>query len=104
MKTQQTIQERLASPEVVSKIRDWLKRNKHESRLALAEHLCKELALKDPRGKLRLAGVQKALRVLEAQGYWRLAKLRGVYGRAGKRGEWRVRWLSRVGCQGVWSK
>jgi len=82
MKTQQTIQERLASPEVVSKIRDWLKSNKHKSRLALAEHLCKELALKDPRGQLRLAGVQKALRVLEAKGYWRLAKLRGVYGKS----------------------
>jgi len=82
MKTQQTIQERLASPEVVSKIRDWLKSNKHKSRLALAEHLCKELTLKDPRGQLRLAGVQKALRVLEAKGYWRLAKLRGVYGKS----------------------
>src|SRR3990170_3205056 len=82
MKINQTIQERLASPEVVGKIRDWLKRNKHESRLALAEHLCKELALKDPRGKLRLAGVQKALRVLAAKGYWQLAKLRGVYGKS----------------------
>ena len=80
MKINQTIQERLASPEVVGKIRDWLKRNKHESRLALAEHLCKELALKDPRGKPRLAGVQKALRVLEAKGYWRLPQRRGVYG------------------------
>lgn len=80
MKNTQTIQEQLASPEVVRKIRDWLGRNKHERRLALARHLCEELALKDPRGKLRLAGVQKALRVLEAKGYWRLAKRRGVYG------------------------
>ena len=80
MNTEQTIQERLANPEVAKKIRDWLKRNKHEARLALAKHLCKELGLKDPRGKARLAGVQKALRVLEAKGYWKLAKLRGVYG------------------------
>lgn len=81
MKTNQTIQERLASPEVIRKIRDWLRRNKHERRLALARYLCKELALKDPCGNPRLAGVQKALRVLEAKGYWQLAKLRGVYGK-----------------------
>lgn len=80
MKTQQTIQERLANPEVTKKVRDWLKRNKHESRLALARYVCEELVLKDPRGKARLAGVQKALRVLEAKGYWKLAKRRGVYG------------------------
>jgi hypothetical protein len=80
MKTHQTIQEQLASPEVVRKIRDWLGRNKHERRLALARYLCEELGLNDPRGKARLAGVQKALRVLEAKGYWRLAKRRGVYG------------------------
>jgi hypothetical protein len=67
MKTEQTIQERLASPEVLRKIKDWLRRNKHESRLALARYVCEELVLKDPRGKSRLAGVQKALRVLEDQ-------------------------------------
>ena len=81
MKTHQTIQEQLASPQVVRKIRDWLGRNKHERRLALARYLCEELALKDARGKPRLAGVQKALRVLEAKGYWKLAKRRGVYGK-----------------------
>ena len=80
MNTNQTIQEQLASPEVVRKIRDWLGRNKHGRRLALARHVCEELALKDPRGKPRLAGVQKALRVLEAKGYWQLPKRRGVYG------------------------
>jgi len=80
MRTNQTIQERLASPEVVTKIRDWLRRNKHKARFALAKHLCQELALKDPRGQPRLASVQKALRVLETKGYWRLPKRRGVYG------------------------
>ena len=80
MRTNQTIQERLASPEVVTKIRDWLRRNKHKARFALAKHLCQELALKDPRGQPRLAIVQKALRVLETKGYWRLPKRRGVYG------------------------
>ena len=80
MKTNQTIQEHLASPEVVRKIRDWLGRNKHEGRFALARHLCEELALKDACGKPRLAGVQKALRLLEAKGYWQLPERRGVYG------------------------
>lgn len=79
MKTNETIQERLASPEVVTKIRDWLRGNKHGTRFALANHLCNELALKDPRGQPRLAGVQKALRVLETKGYWRLPKRCGVY-------------------------
>ncbi len=81
MKTHQTIQEQLASPEVVSKIRDWLAGNKRKRRLALARHLCEELELKDWRGKPRLAGVQKALRVLEEKGYWKLPKRRGVYGK-----------------------
>src|SRR5512145_694000 len=79
MKIHQTIQERLASPEVGTKIRDWQRRNKHGTRFALANHLCNELALKDARGKARLAGVQKALRVLETKGYWRLPKRREVY-------------------------
>ncbi|HEY4697754.1 MAG TPA: IS4 family transposase [Gallionella sp.] len=80
MKTNQTIQEHLASPQVVSRIRDWLGRNKDKGRFALARHLCAELALKDPCGKPRVAGVQKALRVLEAKGYWQLPQRRGVYG------------------------
>jgi Domain of unknown function (DUF4338)/Transposase DNA-binding len=82
MKTHQTIQEQLASPEVVSKVRHWLEGNKRKRRLALARYLCEELALRDGRGKPRLAGVQKALRVLEDKGYWKLPKGRGVYGKS----------------------
>lgn len=81
MKTHQTIQEQLASPEVVSKIRHWLEGNKRKRRLALARYLCEELALRDGRGKPRLAGVQKALRVLADKGYWKLPKGRGGYGK-----------------------
>src|SRR3972149_6969272 len=84
MKTNQTIQEHLASPQVVSMIRDWLGRNKDKGRFALARHLCAELALKDPCGKPRVAGVQKALRVLEAKGYWQLPQRRGGYGEGGE--------------------
>jgi hypothetical protein len=82
MNTNQTIQEHLASPDVVRRINNWLGRNKQGSRFALAQHLCEELPLKDPCGKPRLAGVQKALRVLEAKGYWQLPKPRWAYRRS----------------------
>jgi hypothetical protein len=73
-------------------VRKWLHNNKGKGRLALARHLCEELDLKDRSGKPRLAGVQKALRVLEA--------MEG----AGNRGGWIVRFLSPAGCRCGWSK
>lgn len=72
MSTPQTIQEQLASPTIVTAVRDWLQHNKGKGRAALARHLCQQLALRDRLGKLRLAGVLKALRVLESRGRWRL--------------------------------
>ena len=72
MKSRQTIQEQLSSPEAVAMVGHWLRENKSEGRRALARHLCEELDLKDHWGKPRMAGVQKALRVLEAKGYWQL--------------------------------
>jgi hypothetical protein len=50
IKTNQTIQEQMASPEVVRETRDWLRMNKQGSRIALAKHWCNEQPLKDPRG------------------------------------------------------
>jgi hypothetical protein len=76
MKKRQTIQEQLSSPEVVAMVRHWLRKNKCEGRRALARHLCEELDLKDRWGEPRLAGVQKALRVLEAKGHWQLPEHR----------------------------
>jgi hypothetical protein len=76
MKNRQTIQEQLSNPEVVAMVRQWLRKNKCEGRRALARHLCEELNLKDRGGKPRLAGVQKALRVLEARGLWQLPEHR----------------------------
>jgi hypothetical protein len=38
--------------------------------------VCQKLELRDRFGKPRLAGVQKALRVLESRGFWKLPKLR----------------------------
>lgn len=75
MITIQTIQEQLSSPEGVAIVTDWLQKNKQQGRRALARHLCQALDLNDAHtGKPRLAGVQKALRVLESQGYWQLPK------------------------------
>lgn len=54
-----------------------LARFKDGSRGALARYLCDELGLLDPRGQRRLAGVQKALRVLEARGLWELPEPKG---------------------------
>ncbi len=74
MSEAQTIQEHLSSQKVVAKVRDWLRNNKGKGRGALARFLCQALELRDRMGKLRLAGVLKALRVLESRGLWRLPK------------------------------
>ena len=81
METTRTIQEELSQPEVVTKVRRWLSKNENGSRGALATKLCKELDLRDRRGKLRLAGAQKALRVLEEKGYWKLPEPKGASGK-----------------------
>lgn len=78
MNTTSTIQERLASADAVALVKDWLKANKRGTRTALARHMCEALDLKDARGHLRMGGAQKALRVLESQGHWRLPKAKGA--------------------------
>jgi Domain of unknown function (DUF4338)/Transposase DNA-binding len=74
MDTTETIQQRLASATAVALIKDWLRDNRGKGRVALARHVCERLELRDARGRLRQGGTQKALRVLEARGYWRLPK------------------------------
>jgi hypothetical protein len=74
MDTTSTIQERLASAEGVALVKDWLRDNKGKGRVALARHVCERLDLRDARGRWRQGGTQKALRVLEGRGYWRLPK------------------------------
>jgi hypothetical protein len=76
MNTIRTIQEQLSSPKVVVKVRDWLREHKGQGRLALTRYVCQKLDLRDRLGNPRLAGVQKALRVLESRGFWKLPKLR----------------------------
>ncbi len=55
----------------------WVKSFPEGPRGALARHLCEKLDLRDPRGKPQMGSVQKALRVLEAQGLWQLPEPRG---------------------------
>mgnify|MGYP001032035622 CR=1 FL=1 len=78
MNSTSTIQERLASAEATALVKRWLKANKGKTRTALARHVCEALDLKDARGQLRMGGVQKALRVLESQGRWRLPKVQSA--------------------------
>ena len=78
--TTETIQEQLSRPKVVTRVRDWLREKKGKGRNALALHLCLALDLRDRLGKPRLAGVYKALRVLETRGFWNLPKCRNAAG------------------------
>ena len=75
MKTTETIQEQLSGPNIVTNVTDWLRKNKGKGRYALVLYLCRLLDLCDRWGKPRLAGVHKALRVLESRGFWKLPKV-----------------------------
>ena len=90
MEAVQTIQERVSSPGAVSLVRRWLDRNRDGKRGGLTRYLCEKLGLKDALGELRIAGTQKALRQLEARGYWKLPAPQGP-----GPGQWRPR---RLGC------
>jgi hypothetical protein len=76
MKTAQTILELLSSKNTVSKVKDWLEKNKGKGRFALAQYICRALNITDHLGKPRIAGVHVALRILESRGFWKLPKLR----------------------------
>lgn len=93
MNTTSTIQERLASAEGVALVKGWLKENRGNTRQALARSICEALGLRDAQGKWRIAGTVKALRVLEARGYWRLPKGQNPNVKAGR---WRPRRLGRA--------
>ena len=75
MKTAETILELLSSKHSVTKVKDWLQKNKHQGRSALAQYLCGALNITDHLGKPRIAGVHVALRKLESRGLWKLPKL-----------------------------
>lgn len=77
MEKAQTLQESLSSQQGIAVVEEGLGRLSGGSRLALARYVCEELELRDARGQPRLAGVQKALRVLEARGLWTLPEPQG---------------------------
>jgi hypothetical protein len=74
MKTAETILELLSSRDAVSKVKDWLRKNKNKGRSALAQFLCGAFNIVDRLGKPRIAGVHVALRLLESRGFWKLPK------------------------------
>ena len=92
MHTTSTIQERLAGPDAVAWVKDWLSENQGQSRQALARYVCEAFDLKDARGALRTGGALKALRVLEGRGYWRLPQGQNDNEQSGR---WRPRRLGR---------
>ena len=72
MKTTTSIKETLTVSENVTFVTDWLAGNKGKSRTRLARDTCEHLGLRDGKGALRISTTLKALRDLEAQGYWKL--------------------------------
>ena len=74
MKTSETILEVVSNKNTVTKIKDWLRKNREKGRYALAQYLCGALNITDHLGKPRIAGVQVALRTLESRGFWKLPK------------------------------
>ena len=62
-------------------VKTWLKTNPGKSRQALARSVCEALDLKDALGALRIGGTVKALRGMEARGYWRLPKAQNANGK-----------------------
>jgi hypothetical protein len=69
---QTSVQQILAQPPHVRLVRELLEPEAVSTRSALARELCQRLDLRDPNGGWRLATTLKALRDLEAQGFWTL--------------------------------
>jgi len=72
MQTALSVQQILAQPQHTRLVRELLEPKAVSTRSALARELCQRLDLRDPNGDWRLATTLKALRDLEAQGFWTL--------------------------------
>jgi len=72
MSSTASIQQVLARAENARLVRELLADPAIRTRNSLAKAVCQRLALRDPRGALQIATAAKALRVLEAQGMWKL--------------------------------
>ena len=62
----------LSRPETIEYVSQLLQMDEFFSRTELADFLCEEFGFQDPRGQNQRAGCLKALRELEAKGWFQL--------------------------------
>ena len=74
MQSTSSIKRTLAEPENRNLVIRLLKADPPPSRNGLAKELCRSLDLRDSKGNWQRATTSKALRELEAQGFWLLPK------------------------------
>ena len=74
MQSPRSIQQILAQPKNTQLVEQLLGKAAALSRTGLAKELCRRLDLRDFKGNDRLSTTRKALRDLEAQGYWTLPR------------------------------
>lgn len=74
MQSPLSIQQILAQPKNTQLVEQLLGKDAGYSRTGLAQELCRRLDLRDFQGHDRLSTTRKALRDLEAQGYWTLPR------------------------------
>jgi hypothetical protein len=77
MQSPLSIQQLLAQPKNTQLVVQLLEKKPAWSCTGLARELCRRLDLRDPKGNERLSTTRKALRDLEAQGYWTLPRSAG---------------------------
>jgi len=70
MNVQNQIKRALSKPESIEYVRQLLEEEELFTRSELAEVVCEEFGFQDPRGQNQLGGCLKALRALEAKGWF----------------------------------
>jgi hypothetical protein len=85
MKLQNQIKRTLSTPEAIESVRRLLEEENVASRTELAERVCEEFGFEDPRGERQWGGCLKALRELEAKGWFQLPARQREGGRGGPR-------------------
>ena len=72
MNVQNQIKRALSNPESIRYVSQLLEEEELFTRTELAETVCEEFGFHDPRGRYQLGGCLKALRALEAKGWFQL--------------------------------
>ncbi len=72
MKPQKQIKRTLSKPEAIEHVKRLLNEQRFSSRTELADFLCGEFGFQDPRGQHQRSGCLRALRELEAKGWFQL--------------------------------